>query len=150
MYGNTKRNCNKLMHESGGHNGIPFLMAIFVFSLHHYVPNDSEAFRFGTSGEVLEECFAICVPLLLDMKLFLCLTICPHSIRITVRRAMSGLQDWVCSWVSIQCCYRHLCYIGSEVLTAIDMNVAISWDMVLCSPYVSRRFGIYNLHLQGR
>jgi hypothetical protein len=37
------------------------------------------------------------------------------------------------------------------VLTAVDMNVAIFWNMAPCSPYVNRRFeATYNLHLQGR
>jgi hypothetical protein len=38
-----------------------------------------------------------------------------------------------------------------EVLTAVDRNVAIFWDMAPCSFYVIRNFeGTYQLHLQGR
>jgi hypothetical protein len=38
-----------------------------------------------------------------------------------------------------------------EVLTAVDINVAIFWDIAPYSPNVSRRFGgTYRLHLQGR
>jgi hypothetical protein len=40
--------------------------------------------------------------------------------------------------------------VGSEVLAAIDMNVAILWDIAACCPYVNRRFGgdrtTYELH----
>jgi hypothetical protein len=32
-------------------------------------------------------------------------------------------------------------YIGCEVLTAVVMNVAIFWDLALCSSYVNRRYG---------
>jgi hypothetical protein len=40
--------------------------------------------------------------------------------------------------------------LGFEVLTAVVMKVDISWDILLCSPYVNRRFGgSYHLHLQG-
>jgi hypothetical protein len=38
--------------------------------------------------------------------------------------------------------------VGFEVLTAAVMNLAIFWDIVLCSPYVNRRFrGMYHPHL---
>jgi hypothetical protein len=38
-----------------------------------------------------------------------------------------------------------------EVLTAVVMHVATSWDIVSCSPYVNRPFGrTYRLHLKGR
>jgi hypothetical protein len=38
-----------------------------------------------------------------------------------------------------------------EVLTAVLMNNAISWDIALCRLYVNRRYGrTYHLHLQGR
>jgi hypothetical protein len=31
------------------------------------------------------------------------------------------------------------------------MNVAILWDIALCSPNVNRRFGgVYHLHIHGR
>jgi hypothetical protein len=43
---------------------------------------------------------------------------------------------------------RHL---GFQVFTAVVTNVAILWDILLCSPHVNRRFGgKYHLHLQGR
>jgi hypothetical protein len=32
-------------------------------------------------------------------------------------------------------------YLGFEIITAIVMNVAMFWDIALCSPYVNRRFG---------
>jgi hypothetical protein len=32
-------------------------------------------------------------------------------------------------------------FAGNEVLTAVDMNVTIFWDVAQCSPYVNRRFG---------
>jgi hypothetical protein len=37
------------------------------------------------------------------------------------------------------------------VLTAVDMNIAVFWDIVLCSTYVNRRSGgTYYLHIVGR
>jgi hypothetical protein len=40
--------------------------------------------------------------------------------------------------------------VGFEVLTAVDMNVAIFWDIAPCSTYVNQRFGgVYHLRLQG-
>jgi hypothetical protein len=50
-----------------------------------------------------------------------------------------------------KCDSSHLQIIGSEVLTAVVMNVAIFWDMAPCSSYVNRRFGrTYHLHLQDK
>jgi hypothetical protein len=41
--------------------------------------------------------------------------------------------------------------LGLEVITAVFMNAAIFSNIVLCSPYVNRRFrGMYYLHVQGR
>jgi hypothetical protein len=40
--------------------------------------------------------------------------------------------------------------VGVEVLTAVLINPAIFWDVVLCSLYVHRWFGAtHHLHLQG-
>jgi hypothetical protein len=38
--------------------------------------------------------------------------------------------------------------VGFEVLTAVVMNVAISWDIAPCSPYVNRRTYIHtSIHI---
>jgi hypothetical protein len=40
--------------------------------------------------------------------------------------------------------------VGLEVLTALVTKVAISWDIMSCSPYRNQHFGgTYHLHLQG-
>jgi hypothetical protein len=40
--------------------------------------------------------------------------------------------------------------VGYEILTAVVMNVAMSFEIALCRPYVSRRFGgAHQLHFQG-
>jgi hypothetical protein len=50
-----------------------------------------------------------------------------------------------CNFMSI------LLTVGFEVLTAVVMNVAIFWDIALCSPYVYQRLGgTYHLQLQDR
>jgi hypothetical protein len=45
-------------------------------------------------------------------------------------------------------CGKVCYYVGFEVLTTLVMNVAIFWDIVLCSPYVNCG-GTYHLYHQG-
>jgi hypothetical protein len=41
--------------------------------------------------------------------------------------------------------------VGFEAFKAVVINVAMSWDMALCSLYGNRRFGgMYHLHLKGK
>jgi hypothetical protein len=40
---------------------------------------------------------------------------------------------------------------GFQVLTAVVMNVAIFWNILPCSPYMTLCFrGLYHVHLQGK
>jgi hypothetical protein len=42
-------------------------------------------------------------------------------------------------------------FVAFEVLTEAVMDVAISWDILSCSPYMNRRFGgKYYFRLQGK
>jgi hypothetical protein len=36
-----------------------------------------------------------------------------------------------------------------EVLTAVDYDAAIFWDMTPCSPYLNRRFGEMSVYCPG-